>query len=70
MSTKSTSDIKIRAWLLLRVSIPGSVALANRFSTYVVGWLLLCVIITVDPASVFELACQPNSVLVENADAC
>ena len=62
--------IGVRARLLLCISIPGSVASANRFSSCVVRQLLLCVNITVDSASTFMLACQPNSVLVENADTC
>ena len=59
----------IRAWLLLCVSIPGSIVSVNRFSSCVVRQLLLCVSITVDPVSAFTLAYQPNYVLVENADA-
>ena len=62
--------IRVRAQLLLCVSIPGSIVSTNRFSSHVVRWLLLCVSITVDLASALALACQPNPVLVENADAC
>ena len=58
---------RVRAWLLLCASIPGSIASANRFSNGVVRQLLLCVSITIDPVSAFVLACQPISVLVENA---
>ena len=60
----------IRARLLLCIHIPGSVASVNRFSSRVVRCPLLCIGITVDPVSAFVLACQPNSALVENADAC
>ena len=50
--------------------IPGTVASTNRFSRCAARCLLLCVSITVDPASAFILACQPNVVLVENEDTC
>ena len=63
-------DYNIRVQLLLCVGIPGSVVSANRFSSRVVRCLLLCVSITTHPASAFVFACQPNSVLVEKADAC
>ena len=58
----------IRAQLLLCISIPDSVASANRFSSCIVRWLLLCASITIDPTSGFT--CEPKSVLVEKADAC
>ena len=60
----------VRALLLLCISIPGSVASVNRFSSCTVRYLLLCISITVDLASVFALACQLNLVLVENTDVC
>ena len=62
------STYSIRARLLLYVRIPSSIASANRFSSRVVRCLLLCVSITADSASAFTLACQPNPVLVENAE--
>ena len=48
-----------RARLLLCISIPSSIASANRFSSCIVRWLLLCIRITVDPATAFVLAWQP-----------
>ena len=61
--------ISVSVRLPLCVSILGSVVSANQFSSHVVRCLLLCFSITGYPASVFVLACQPNYVLVENADA-
>ena len=58
---------RLRARLLLCVSIPSSIASVNRLSSCVVRRLLLCVSMTVDPTSAFALACQPKYVSVENA---
>ena len=66
----NASTYTVRAWLLLCISIPGSIASVNWFSSCVVRLLLLCASITIDHASAFALACQLNLVLVESADAC
>ena len=70
MATVEARSGSIMARLLLCNSIPSSVASVNRFSSCVGRRLLLCISITVYPASAFTLACQPNPVLVENAEAC
>ena len=56
--------------LLLCVSICGSIALVNLFSSCVLRRLLLCGSASFGHALEFTLTCQPNPVLVENADAC
>ena len=61
----ATLTERLRAWLLLCISIRGSVALANWFSSHVV---LLSSISNGD-ALTFALTCRPIPVLVENADA-
>ena len=60
----------VRVQLLLYVSIRGSVASVNWFSSHVVRYLLLCSSVSFGHALAFTLTCQPNPVLVENADAC